>query len=182
MTIGSSNNGRRLRTPPHTADALREFSSSRPRSRSIPVRASQIDTVPRSVSPSTRLDSHRPRRRLTERGRPWPQSSRRNSGSTASSTARRPPTRTGRASEGGRDVVNNIGERGRNGYLSGIQKEDASFARRTMAADGRTTRIPSDRSHPARDASDAPILADLIVAQRTIAPPTFLHPQLYSPE
>lgn len=82
----------------------------------------QIDTVPRSVSPSTRLDSHRPRRRLTEeddhrrralavtRDRPYPP------------PHDVPSTRTGRAREGGRDVVNNVGERGRNGYLSGIQK------------------------------------------------------------
>lgn len=34
-----------------------------------------------------------------------------------------PRTRTGRANEGGRDVVNNVGERGRNGGLSGIQKK-----------------------------------------------------------
>lgn len=34
-----------------------------------------------------------------------------------------PRTRTGRASGGGRDVVDNVGERGRNGDLSGIQKK-----------------------------------------------------------
>lgn len=51
-----------------------------------------------------------------------------------------------------------------------------------MAAHGRSTRIPSDRSHPARDALDAPVLADLIVAHRSIAPSILGSPKLYSHE
>lgn len=140
----------------------------------------QIDTVPRSVSPSTRFDSHRPRRRLTEeddhgrralaviRDRPYPP------------PHDVPPTRTGPASEGGRDVVDNVGERGRNGDSSGIQKKTRPLrGARWLQLDAQRAshlteviRREMRQMHPSLPTSSSP--------HRSIAPSILVHPRLYS--
>lgn len=137
----------------------------------------QIETVPCCISPSTRLASHGPRRKLTEED---------DHGRRALAVTRDrphppphdvPPTRTGRASDGGRDVVNNVGERGRNGDSSGIQKKTRpSRGARWLQMDAprashltEIMRREMRQMHPSLPTSSSP-------RGPSRRPPSFLHP------
>ena len=87
-----------------------------------------------------------------------------------------PLTRTERGSEGGRDVVNNVGDRGRSGESSGIQKKtrlsrgarwlqmDAQHASQTEVI-----RHEMRKMHPSLPTSSSP-------RGPSRRPPSFLHP------